>query len=150
MVKDKEESSGGNFGAELEQVLNSVNELQTVSYLELQRKTGLYGAALDDALDRLERLCSVDCVEGQRTFTGPRDAGYNHQFVSGNGYVNVLEVVLPGTLYENKFLGHHFPSVNLGLVTILAPLGGVVGIGKARIRQASDYYSIVLGCAIVC
>ena len=56
MVKDKEESSGENFGTELEQVLNSVGELESVSYLEIQRKTRLDGAGLDEALDRLERL----------------------------------------------------------------------------------------------
>ena len=56
MVKDKGESTGDNFSAELVRVLISVGELETVSYLEIQRKTGLYGAALDDALDRLEQL----------------------------------------------------------------------------------------------
>ena len=56
MVKDKGESTGEKFGVELERVLISVGELETVSYPDIQRKTGLYGAALDDALDRLEQL----------------------------------------------------------------------------------------------
>lgn len=56
MVRDKKESGEGYFGAELDRVLNSVGESETVSYPEIRRKTGFYGAALDDALDRLERL----------------------------------------------------------------------------------------------
>jgi len=55
MVKNKEESGGEKFGLELDQVLSSVGELESVAYLEIQRKTGLHGAALDDALNRLER-----------------------------------------------------------------------------------------------
>ena len=56
MVRDKEQSGGETLGAELEKVLNSVGEGETVSYLEIQRKTGLYPAGLDGVLDRLERL----------------------------------------------------------------------------------------------
>ena len=56
MVRDKGESNGENFGSEFERVLISIGESETVSYLEIQRKSGVYGAALDDALDRLEQL----------------------------------------------------------------------------------------------
>ena len=56
MAGDQGESEAENFGAALGRVLNSVGDSETVSYLELQRDTGLDGAALDAALDRLERL----------------------------------------------------------------------------------------------
>ena len=56
MVRDNERSGGENLGAELDQVLNSVGERGMVSYPDIRRKTGLYGAVLDDVLDRLEQL----------------------------------------------------------------------------------------------
>jgi len=74
MVRDKRESSGHNFGAELDQVLNSLGELETLSYPEIQRKTGLYDEGLGDVLDRLERLGLIKSrnVEGIVHYWKPR------------------------------------------------------------------------------
>lgn len=74
MVRDKEQSGGETLGAELDRVLNSVDEVESVSYLEIQRKTGLYGAALDNALGRLERLGSIKSrnVQGIVHYWKPR------------------------------------------------------------------------------
>lgn len=74
MVRDKEKSGGETLGAELDQVLDSVGQGETVSYLEIQRKTGLDGAELDDALDRLERLGLVQSqnVQGIVHYSKPK------------------------------------------------------------------------------
>ena len=56
MVGDKEQFGGEGLGEELDQVLNSVGERGIVSYVEIRQKTGLYGAALDDGLERLEQM----------------------------------------------------------------------------------------------
>ena len=49
---------------------------------------------------------SVNGVESQGAFAGTGHAGNNYQLVSGNGYLYVLEVVLPGALDMDKVLRH--------------------------------------------
>ena len=56
MAREKGEAGEKNFGAELDSVLNSVGDSESVGYLDIQRKTGLGGPLLDDVLERLERL----------------------------------------------------------------------------------------------
>jgi hypothetical protein len=49
---------------------------------------------------------SIDGVEGQGTFTGARYAGDDHQFVTWDDDIHVLEIVLSGSLDDYVFLRH--------------------------------------------
>lgn len=56
MARNNRKSGRENFGAELDRVLKSVGDSGSVGYQEIQRNTGLDGAVLNEALDRLEHM----------------------------------------------------------------------------------------------
>ena len=48
----------------------------------------------------------INGVKGQAALAGTGDAGNHHQPVAGDGYINVLEIVLTGAFDVNDFLRH--------------------------------------------
>ena len=78
-------------------------------------------------------------VESQRALPRPGDTGDDHQFVPGDDYVYVFEVVLSGTL-DKYGIGHGALIVTLVLRLLkrkaLALLGGVYSVGQADERSA--------------
>src|SRR5438046_5656063 len=64
-----------------------------------------------EALDVAPLAFRVDRVEGQGRLAGARQPGEADQLVPGQPDVDVLEVVLPGAMDDELFLGHNRPSL---------------------------------------
>jgi hypothetical protein len=76
-----------------------------------------------EALDVAPLTLGVDRVEGQGRLAGARQPGDADQLVPGQPDVDVLEVVLPGAVDDELFLGHNRPS-----------LAGWIGSNKCSFR----------------
>ena len=64
-----------------------------------------------EAFDVAPLALRIDRVEGQRRLAGAREPGDADQLVPGQPDVDVLEVVLPGTVDDELFLRHNRPSL---------------------------------------
>ena len=55
---------------------------------------------------RQPKALGVDGVEGEGALARAGEAGDNHELVTGNGDVDVLEVMLAGAFYEDGLTRH--------------------------------------------
>ena len=85
----------------------AVDRLDVRLLHHLEELAGVGAQALDVAALAL----GVDRVEGQAGLARPGEAGDADQLVPGQPDGDVLEVVLPGAVNDELFLGHNRPSV---------------------------------------
>ncbi len=68
--------------------------------------TGVSGKRLDIAALSL----SIDGIEGERTLAGAGNTGDNHQFIAWDDDIDILEIMLAGTLDNNAIYWHISPN----------------------------------------
>ena len=76
-----------------------------------QKHTGIGAEGLHIAALSL----GIDGVESQRGLAAAAETRQHHQLVAGDGYINILQVILPRAFYENFFM-HGFLPYSLTIV----------------------------------
>ena len=71
----------------------------------------------------------IDGIESQRGLTAAAQARQHHQLVAGDGYINILQVILPRAFYENFFM-HGFLPYSTVTSAVVAPTSASKSSGR--------------------